>query len=98
RLERALGVERAYGAGHVAAGLAGLPAPPPGRVRGVEPAEAWRKGARCLVAELMAAYAAIGLDAGEPVRLVAQGRRHAVALRAGAGEFALVGNREHRPP
>src|SRR5437016_11337296 len=49
-------------------------------------------------ADLVTVAAAVLLDGVHPVRLALQRCRHAVTLRAGTGEQALLRNLEHRPP
>ncbi len=96
QLQRALRVELADVRGHIGAGLARLNAPFPRIRRGFELAEVWRQCARCLVAELVAGVAAVGLDDVEPLALALQLDRHAVG--AGAGKQALVRDFEQRIP
>ena len=68
-LQRALRVEPAeMCATMVLAGLSGLHAPDPGRSTRSKLPSIRRDRARRLVAELVAADAAVGLDAGEPLR------------------------------
>ena len=68
---------------HAAAGLSGLDAAIPGGRRVLERAEALRDLARRLVAHLMAAGAAVGVDdVANPLALALDVRRDAVALSA----------------
>ena len=66
--------------------------------RAVELAELGIDDARRLVAELVAGAAALRLDVGEPLAWLRMLVGHAVALRPGAGEQALVRNFHHRVP
>ena len=75
----ALGAQLPEAAHHGVAGLSRLHAAHP-RLRGrIEVCEHRRDGARVLVAELVAGFAAIGLDQMEPLALVLDVRRNAVA-------------------
>ena len=57
-----------------------------------------RDGARGVIAELVAAVAAVGLDDVEPLLLGFESNRNAVAVRTGAGESAPVRDLEQREP
>src|SRR5262249_16802281 len=84
---------------HTTARLAGLDPAVPGERRRVEPAETRRDLARRLVAQLMAARAAVGVDdLAYPLALALDVRRNAVAGRPGAGEVALRWQLQQREP
>ena len=83
---------------HVASGLAGLEAAFPGFGAGVEMADLLRNGPRRQIAQLVAMAAAVGLGEAQPLALILQGRRHAVALRAGAREQVRGRDLHHRIP
>ena len=87
-LERALGVDAADRGRHVVHGLAGQDAPRPGVLR-LHVGEHRRDGAGRLVAERVAAVAAVGLGDVEPFGL---------ALHVADREFALRRRLEHRVP
>ena len=96
--DRAIGAEARHHVDHRGHGLPGLNATGPGVARIGEVAELARDHARARRAHRMAREAAEALHVGEPMMLAALGRSDAVALRAGAGEFALRRNPQHRIP
>ena len=95
----AVGPQARRHADHLSHRLPGLQAAHPGVTRiGEVLAELMRDRARARRAERMAGHAAERFDVGEPVVLVALSGIDAVAGRAGAGEFALGRNPQHRIP
>ena len=92
-----LRAEPAEGHGHVGLRLTGLEAACPCLDRIVGGSPFLRNRANTLGAERMARLARV-LDRVDPIVLRLHHRLDAVALLAGAGEFALVRNLEHRIP
>ncbi len=90
--------QRGHEAHHAAARRSGLDAPRPGGDRRIEMPERLGNVARGVIADLVAIAAAIGLDRVEPLILGLEVHGDAVAVGAGAGEPALVGNPDHRGP
>ena len=84
---------------HVDAGLPRLDAAVPGVGVRLEVGERGRNLARRLVAELVAAGAAVRVDdAADPRALAGDGRRDAVAFCAGPGKVVGPGNAQQREP
>ena len=90
--------QRGHEAHHAAARRPGLDAPRPGGDRGIEMAERLGDVARRVIADLVAIAAAVGLDRVEILILGLEPHGDAVAVGAGAGELALVGDPDHRGP
>src|SRR6202008_3218479 len=72
--QRALGAHALEAIDHVVARLPGLDAPRPGLVAGIELTETRRNGPGRLVADLMAAHAAVGANRVEKLGLAFHGR------------------------
>ena len=70
----------------------------PGVARRIKVAELWRQVSRCVIADLVTIAATVGFHKVDPLLLGFKIFRNAVALVAGAGEAALVGNFDHRGP
>src|SRR5262249_20160519 len=96
--QAALGAEALDGLDHVLAGLAGLDATRPRLVPVAELAQRFRNGPRRLAADSMTMEAAVGLELAQELRLAGHLLIDAVAIVAGAGEFALLRHLGHREP
>ncbi len=96
--QRASCVELTYGGDHAATGLTRLDPVLPCVRGGVEFAQRRWKGAGRLITNLVTGDAAIGLDHAQPLALVLEAGRHAIAVHAGAREKAFVRDFQHRIP